>query len=135
MGAPRVLCLVQNLFFRLPIEDAVRRLGGEASCTASEDSFAAVLAEGRPDLAIVSLETAPATWERCIRAAQAAGVPVIAFGPHDDLAARAAALAAGARAVYAKGKFTADLVRLIARHAGLSTDAGAPLDPTSPVAP
>jgi DNA-binding response OmpR family regulator len=135
MGAPFVLGFVENLFFRLPIEDAIRRVGGEGFFAASPDDFVRALVEKRPNLAIVSLEAAAGAWDRCIQEAQGAGVPVIAFGPHDDLEARAKALAAGAQAVYAKGKFTADLPKLIVRHLGRAEGPGPQSDEVATVAP
>ena len=46
-----------------------------------------------------------------------AQVPVVAFGPHLDEAARAAARAAGADAVVANSKLALDLPGLVARYA------------------
>lgn len=62
----------------------------------------------------MDLETDRAQWEPLIRAARAAGVPVLAFGSHVDLAARDAAVAAGASRVVAKSKFSMSFPELIA---------------------
>jgi len=111
-----VLVLNNNLFFRFPIEDALARQGRRGAFAQTDARFAEALGAERPDLAIIDLETRGADWAACVRQAAEAGVPVIAFGPHDDLEARATALAAGARAVYAKSKFHADLPALLDRH-------------------
>ena len=76
----------------------------------------------KPALAIVNIATVGVDWETAIRAARASGLPVLAFGSHMDLEARAKALEAGAQRVVANSKFTSDMVGLV-RHM-LSEPAG-----------
>jgi DNA-binding response OmpR family regulator len=116
MSQPLVLILNSNLFFRFPIEDALRKRGCRGVFAETAARFAEVLATERPDLAIIDLEFSNVDWAGSIREASEAGVPVISFGPHDNLEARATALAAGARAFYSKAKFHSDLPSLIERH-------------------
>ncbi len=81
-------------------------------------------AEGaeKPALVIVNTATTGVDWEAAIRQARAAGYPVLAFGSHMDLDARAKALAAGAQRVVANSKFSSDMPGLVKRMmtAGLS---------------
>ena len=50
-----------------------------------------------------------------LRQARAADYPVLAFGSHMDLEARAKALAAGAQRVVANSKFSSDMPGLVKR--------------------
>ncbi len=74
-------------------------------------------AEGaeKPALVIVNTATTGVDWEAAIRQARAAGYPVLAFGSHMDLEARAKALAAGAQRVVANSKFSSDMPGLVKR--------------------
>ncbi|HLN60631.1 MAG TPA: hypothetical protein VK464_03695, partial [Symbiobacteriaceae bacterium] len=65
------------------------------------------------DLLLADLEGGEPTLE-AIRRSKAAGIPVLAFGPHVDLTLRERALVAGATKVVAKSKLTASFVDLLA---------------------
>ena len=82
--------------------------------TAFEQSLTAGGAE-KPALVIVNIATPGIDWEAAIRQARAAGYPVLAFGSHMDLEARAKALAAGAQRVVANSKFASDMPGLVKR--------------------
>ena len=71
--------------------------------------------EERPALVIVNTATKGVDWEAAIRQARAHGFPVLAFGSHMDLEARAKALQAGAQRVVANSKFTSDMPGLVQR--------------------
>jgi hypothetical protein len=64
---------------------------------------------------IVNIATQGIDWEEAIRKARAAGYPVLAFGSHMDLDARARARAAGAQRVVANSKFASDMPGLVRR--------------------
>ena len=66
-------------------------------------------------LAIVNTATRGVDWEAAIQQARAHGLPVLAFGSHMDLEARAKALQAGAGKVVANSKFASDMPGLINR--------------------
>jgi DNA-binding response OmpR family regulator len=68
-----------------------------------------------PALVIVNTATTGIDWEAAIRAAHEKGIPVLAFGSHMDLEARAKALQAGAQKVVANSKFASDMAGLVAR--------------------
>lgn len=69
----------------------------------------------KPALVIVNIATQGVDWEAAIRQARDAGYPVLAFGSHMDLEARAKALAAGAQRVVANSKFASDMPGLVKR--------------------
>lgn len=69
----------------------------------------------KPALVIVNIATTGVDWEMAIRSARKAGYPVLAFGSHMDLDARARAIEAGAQRVVANSKFTSDMPGLISR--------------------
>lgn len=65
------------------------------------------------ELVIVDLEAGEAALT-AIRSAKAAGLPVLSFGPHTDLALRETALTSGADKVVAKSKLVSSFAELIA---------------------
>ena len=109
----RVLAVVNDLFFAERIGGALRQLGHDASVI--DLSLGGLPAAGvlPADLLLADLEGGESALE-AIRRVKAAGVPVLAFGPHVDLTLREQALAAGATKVVAKSKLTASFVDLLA---------------------
>ena len=83
--------------------------------------------ERKPALVIVDIASKGVDWEAAIRMVRAHDLPVLAFGSHMDLDARARAIQAGAQKVVANSKFTKDMPGLVQRM----------LDPSarSPTAP
>lgn len=107
-----VAAVVQDLFFGERVEQGLTRLGCRAAV--AERYEPERLIADRPALLVVDLESPRPQWEALIRAAHAAGIPVLAFGSHVDREAREAALAAGATRVVAKSRFTTGFDDLIA---------------------
>lgn len=114
----RILALEKDLFFSVKMRDTLRHHGMEVTTVrtlpAIEQRLSAASDE-RPDLVIVNTATQGVNWEAAIRQARAQGLPVLAFGSHMDLDARARALAAGAGKVVANSKFTSDMPGLVKR--------------------
>jgi hypothetical protein len=114
-----ILALEKDLFFAVRIRDTLRHHGMEARIVRTMEAFEQGLAPGseqeRPALVIVNISTQGLDWEEAIRRARACAYPVLAFGSHVDLDARARALAAGARRVVANAKFASDLPGLVRR--------------------
>jgi DNA-binding response OmpR family regulator len=119
-----VLALEKDLFFAVKMRDTLRHHGIEVKTARTLAAFEQGLqpqqaqagADGqseRPALVIVNIATTGVDWEAAIRLARAAGYPVLAFGSHMDLDARARAIAAGAQRVVANSKFTSDMVGLV----------------------
>ncbi len=116
--AKHILALEKDLFFAVKMRDTLRHYDMEVTLvptlTAFEQRLAATTEE-IPALLIVNTATMGVDWEAAIRQARAHGLPVLAFGSHMDLEARAKALQAGAQRVVANSKFTSDMPGLVQR--------------------
>lgn len=144
MTQPLVLGLVSDVFFSVPIENALKvlgygarwlqhgdELGSSAVAAASRQpgeplagpsaAFVAFLVEQQPALVIVELNSTAIPWPEWVAALKSSAatrrIPVLAFGPHTDLDLRTRALDVGCDAVLAKGRFVADLPGLIEKYA------------------
>ena len=93
---PRVIALIPDLFFASRVRSLAERVGVPLSAVSSLDALNEELAEVTSELVLIDLAARGVDVERAIRAAKERGTTVIAFGPHKDLVARAAALEAGA---------------------------------------
>lgn len=114
----RVLALEKDLFFSVKIQDTLRHHEMEASIARTLAAFEERLdpsGEERASLAIVNISIRGVDWEAAIRAARERDYPVLAFGSHMDLDARARALQAGAQRVVANSKFATDMPGIIHR--------------------
>jgi DNA-binding response OmpR family regulator len=111
-----ILALEKDLFFAVRIRDTLRHHNWEVTIVRTIPAFEEALTraeEQRPRLAIVNIATKGVDWEAAIRAARAKNIPILAFGSHMDLDARARALEAGANKVVANSKFTSDMPGLV----------------------
>ena len=121
-----ILALEKDLFFAVKMRDTLRHHDMEVKTARTLPIFEQGLNAGsaeKPALVIVNIATSGVDWEAAIRQARAAGYPVLAFGSHMDLEARAKALAAGAQRVVANSKFTTDMPGLVKRMMTESTTA------------
>jgi DNA-binding response OmpR family regulator len=113
-----ILALEKDLFFAVKMRDTLQRLGMRvitARTLAVFEQQLAAVGDERPALVIVNIATQGVDWGEAIRKARAGGYPVLAFGSHMDLDARAKALDAGAQRVVANSKFTSDMPGLVQR--------------------
>ena len=113
-----ILALEKDLFFSVKMRDTLRHHEMEVKTVRSLAVFEQGLAasgDEKPALVIVNIATQGVDWEAAIRQARASGFPVLAFGSHMDLEARAKALQAGAGRVVANSKFTSDMPGLVQR--------------------
>ncbi|MBV9614393.1 MAG: response regulator transcription factor [Ktedonobacteraceae bacterium] len=113
-----ILALEKDLFFSVKMRDTLRHHDIEVTTVRTLAAFEQHLTAsnaGRPQLAIVNTATVGVDWEASIRTARAHNIPVLAFGSHMDLDARAKALQAGAQQVVANSKFTSDMPGLVRR--------------------
>ena len=113
-----ILALEKDLFFAVKMRDTLRHHDIEVKTARTLQTFEQGLnAEGaeKPVLVIVNIATRGVDWEAAIRQARASDYPVLAFGSHMDLEARAKAIAAGAQRVVANSKFTSDMPGLVRR--------------------
>ncbi|MDW8327280.1 MAG: DUF309 domain-containing protein [Anaerolineales bacterium] len=135
--------MISDLFFIAPIENAVKALGyrlriierGEeiepadapvirqtAEPTVGRGAgFIVRVVEWQPALVLVELSSKKIPWPEWIAALKSSPatrrIPVIAFGPHVDLALRARAEDVGCDVILAKGALLRDLPGLIQKHA------------------
>ena len=116
--AIQILALEKDLFFSVRMRDTLRHHDMNVTTVRTLPAFEQRLEtakEEKPVLAIINISTVGVDWEAAIRAARAKELPVLAFGSHMDLEARAKALAAGAQRVVANSKFTSDMPGLVER--------------------
>ncbi len=121
-----ILALEKDLFFAVKMRDTLRHHGIEVKTARTLPAFEQGLTAGdaeKPALVIVNIATQGVDWEAAIRQARAIGYPVLAFGSHMDLEARAKAIQAGAQRVVANSKFTSDMPGLVKR---MMLEPGAP---------
>ncbi len=105
---PRIGLLIPNLFMRVPVEAAVRGRADTVALAGANPGAAAGCVAVIADLDALGADPAPA-----VRALTAAGVAVLAFGPHVEGATLAAARAAGA-VVLPRSAFLERLPELLA---------------------
>jgi DNA-binding response OmpR family regulator len=113
-----ILALEKDLFFAVKIRDTLRHHEIEAKTARNLAAFEqglTIIGEEKPALVIVNIAIQGVDWEAAIRQARALGYPVLAFGSHMDLDARAKALQAGALRVVANSKFSSDMPGLVKR--------------------
>ena len=109
----RVVALVDDLMVRSRLEAAAPPDLGLAFPRDADELAAALVPP--PDLVLVGLAATRLPWPELIRTARQAApaVPIIAFGPHRDLALRSRALEAGADRVLANSALMVALPELL----------------------
>ncbi len=120
-----ILALEKDLFFSVKMRDTLRHHDMEVTTVRTLAAFEQRLAAStgeRPQLVIVNTATVGVDWEAAIRAARTRDLPVLAFGSHMDLEARAKALQAGAQRVVANSKFSSDMPGLVNRLLSTPTE-------------
>lgn len=113
-----IIALEKDLFFAVKIRDTLRHHDMDITITRTLNSFEQEIGahdNSIPALAVINTATKGVDWEAAIRAARAQHLPVLAFGSHMDLEARAKALQAGAQKVVANSKFASDMPGLVQR--------------------
>jgi DNA-binding response OmpR family regulator len=113
MPNPKILALIGDLFFGVKVEEVAQRQGYDVRMVPNASAFREALRDARPALAIISLAAGGPAPVDAIREASRAGIPVLAFGPHVDTEAHAAARAAGARASVTNAQLMRELAALI----------------------
>jgi hypothetical protein len=123
---PGLAILADDLIWGTRLGSIARAAGATPTVVGTAERFAEVLREA--DAAIVDLSFRRSDPIAAVALASAAGVPVVAVGPHEDLAARKRALAAGAGRVYAYSKLFDDGPRTVAAWLRLPVPAAAAPD-------
>lgn len=104
-----VVAVVTDLFFQSRISSAARHSGRVVRfVTAGSD------ASGHA-LALVDLDAGTDVLDAIRRLKAGSSAPVVAFGPHVDVAGRKAAREAGADRVLAKSRFVSELPAILRR--------------------
>lgn len=142
--APLVVAFVADLMFTTRIERVIDHLGYRVIWIESADRIGEIdplavpelpgeLLHGRegqlfdfitrrqPALLLFDLNNDAVPWRDWIAALKSAAatrrIPVMCFGPHEDVATMSAAKSAGADVVLARSRFTADMPALFQRYA------------------
>ncbi len=113
-----ILALEKDLFFSVKMRDTLKHHDMLVIIVRNLAAFEQrLLAPGsdKPVLVIIDTATAGVNWEEAIHQASNQHIPVLAFGSHMDLEARAKALQAGAQRVVANSKFSSDMPGLVQR--------------------
>lgn len=124
-----ILALEKDLFFSVKMRDTLKHHDIPVTVVRNLAAFEQHLAgteHEKPSLAIIDTATPGVDWEAAIRRACEQHIPVLAFGSHMDLEARARALQAGAGRVVANSKFSTDMAGIIQRM--LSQPSPMPID-------
>lgn len=125
---PRVVALVRDLFFGVRIGNTLRPRGYHVDVVTSAARLTEALRAGPAALVLIDLACDDADPPARIAALKADAatrtIPIVAFGPHLDHAARDAAKAAGADRVVPNSKLTDDLPALAERYARPVGDGG-----------
>ncbi len=111
-----ILALEKDLFFAVKMRDTLRHHDMEVTTVRTLPALTENLtAAEKPALVIIDIASKGVDWEGAISQAREQGLPVLAFGSHMDLEARARALQAGAQKVVANSKFARDMPGLVTR--------------------
>lgn len=111
----RALLLDSDLFFSVKVTDTLKHVGYQTRTVRQMAAFTQALEDERPVLVLVNTAARGIDWRAGIVAARNAGIPVVAFGSHVDLATQEEARQAGATSVIANSKLASDLPGVVAR--------------------
>ena len=122
----RVVVLNRDLMFGMRIRGVLQALGYEASFVADAAAFAALVrsSEPAPALGLIDMN-GEVDWGvvRGLKDDPGINVPLLAFGPHVDVAGRRAAKTAGVDRLVSNGEFHRDPAGLIRRYARRADEA------------
>jgi CheY-like chemotaxis protein len=122
-----ILALVDDLIMASRVESGSRAAGYPVVLPRSADEFRQV-ARARPALVLVGVSATRQPWQTLVGELKAdpnlAGIPVLAFGSHLDLALRERALAAGCDRMVANSQVALAFPALL-QQLGLDVDAPA----------
>jgi CheY-like chemotaxis protein len=109
------LLLIPDLLFSVRVTDAARALGHTARDVANAD---ALLAAARADADAIVIDTQVRTpWQAAVQTLKTdpatAHIPILAFGPHVDVAAARGAVGAGCDRIVTRGKFANEMPHLL----------------------
>ncbi len=121
---PKILALVEDLFFAAKIIETAKLVGAEVETLQSSEALLRRSAEEGPSLIIVDLNAPGAERGETIRQLKAncalSGIPVVGFLSHVQADLAEAAKQAGCDRVLPRSKFTAELPQILRERAGQS---------------
>jgi CheY-like chemotaxis protein len=113
----QIVALVDDLMFASRIAGTLGASGYDVRIVATVEELWPVVQERTPDSILVSFASPFLDWRGAIQAIRAdarlAETPLLAFGPHVDTEARAAAKAVGADRVVTNGAFFARMAAIV----------------------
>lgn len=118
----KIVAWIRDLFFAVRARDVAAASGCHLTLVKSAAELESILREQPPALAIVDLSVPGLPVGEIVAAA--GSVPVLAFGPHMDVAAWKAARAAGVARVVANSTFANRLPLLLNEFVGAPVPAG-----------
>ena len=131
MFTTRIAAVTDHLGYRVMWIESAAQLGNDDLDTAPESPgerlhgqagrLFAQIVDWQPALLLFDLNNASIPWREWIAALKSSAatrrIPVLCFGPHEDTVTMRAAHDAGADAVLARSRFTADMPALFTRYA------------------
>ena len=112
---PHALVYDSDLLFSVRIVETLNAMGYQTRTVRRLDAFTDALTAWRPRIAFVNMSSRGVEWRPALTAAQYAGAPIVAFGPHVDTEAQTEARHLGAAAVVANSQLAADLPAIVER--------------------
>jgi NAD(P)H-dependent flavin oxidoreductase YrpB (nitropropane dioxygenase family) len=112
-----ILLFVPNLFFSTQVEETARRMGYNVESISGDADFDAVIAQKHPALVLLTFERTGEAWQNLASAARRAGVKILAFGSHMNVAAFKRAKELGCDEVVANSRLSAELPMLLEKWA------------------
>ncbi len=121
---PRILALVEDLFFAAKIVETAKLTGAEVETVSNGDALLQRSIEERPSLVIVDLNAPGAKRGESVRRLKTnstlAEIPVVGFLSHVQVDLAEAARKAGCDRVLPRSKFTAELPQILRLSTGQS---------------
>ena len=110
-----IVMLIPDLLFSVRVADTARALGHTSHEAADAQEL---VSAAHNDAAAIVIDTqARSEWQDAVQQLKAdpstAHIPVLAFGPHVDVAASRAAVGAGCDRIVTRGKFAREMPQLL----------------------
>ena len=119
--APFVLILLNDLMFRVKIEDSLKTAGFDRAFVAGGGDLYSTLRERRPDLIILDLNYQAGKPLEVVstlkKNEETRGIPLLAYVSHVQVELKRAALAQGCDRVVARSALSQNLPRLLSEFA------------------
>jgi len=115
--AGKIISFVPDILIEMRIDSAARAIDADLESVASAEYLEAALAKGG-DVLVVDLGIQGLDFNWLVTVSRASKVPIVAFGPHVEVAMLQAAEQAGMDAVYPRSAFMNDLPKILRERVG-----------------